>query len=997
MTKWTIACMFFGLLLMGCPPDDDDDDDDDGDTAEQPGPDVVVPDTAISIQTCPAGCTQDGDPCTTSLCNPLEGCQSFLRGEFVHEALGVPMPVWSPRHMVFHDGLLYVADNNYPAVLALNPVTGQSLGRVQESLPGAGAWGLDLGPDGLLYFGAPLNGTVRSVDPATGEIGVFSGEDQNTAAEIRGLRFGDDGNLYVCSSWTDEVIQLDGATGDQLAVFVSSGSGGLDEPTDLRFGPDGDLYVVSYGSNEVLHYDGMTGAFIDVFVPAFSGGLFRPRALEFTGEAGGGYLLVSSTNPNEVLRYDGSTGAFVDVLVGSGGGSQFIRGLRISPWGDLFVSGSFSQDIRVFDASTGQLLDVLSAYAETPTFQEPGYPVQHDGTIYVGSQQSHAVFKLDAATGLFDSVFVEAEAGGLEYPTGMAFGPDGDLYVGAFYNGEVLRFDGETGAFDAVVATGLDSVRGIEFGPDGMLYAAAGPSSSWGVKQVDVETGSVVDFTEPTSSLSIARDLTFGADGYLYVASYASSKVLRFDGITGDFVDFAVTPGGGGGLSQPLGVSFGPDGLLYVTYQRAVIRFDPVSGDKVDAFIGPSSASYTGPSFITDGPGLFTEDGRFVVADQRLDKLLFFAPPLGPCVADPCASRSYCEAYAPNCLTLSTPGDGAPCSDGDPCTTDDVCLGGDCAGAAVDCDDQNLCTLDSCGEDSGCVNTPLADGDSCDDGDPCSENDACAGGVCSGAASSCDDGQPCTADSCDPSLGCVNAAAADGSPCTSPTCGSFGFCASGVCIASVGPLPDPCYDVLQVPAHQFEPLMGKIDSLQTIDLMDLEAGSVTVGTVPVVAAQPAAPTSGFFKGTGPVHGPTLVALGDAAEELSLTIQLADGTLLGGSPLPCPVAVHLLLLWDTGAGTIEGLLDADHALEIAALDSGGAVVTGPDGVPLIQLYTAPPGGPPPADVLLFAPPGLYLAGAAPDCGGVEAIRVRFPASASAVSRNLPFYHVMMNHL
>lgn len=87
-----------------------------------------------------------------------------------------------------------------------------------------------------------------------------------------------DGNLYVSSFGSNQVVRFDGRTGAQLGVFVAAGSGGLSGPVGLTFGPDVNLYVTSYGTNQVLKYDGRTGAFLSVFVSA---GLNGPYALTF--------------------------------------------------------------------------------------------------------------------------------------------------------------------------------------------------------------------------------------------------------------------------------------------------------------------------------------------------------------------------------------------------------------------------------------------------------------------------------------------------------------------------------------------------------------------------------------------------------------------------------------------------------------------------------------------------------------------------------------------
>ena len=79
-----------------------------------------------------------------------------------------------------------------------------------------------------------------------------------------GLAFGPDGNLYVGSLNTDEVLRYDGTSGAFLGAFVASGSGGLNGPGagGLIFRPDGLLYVLSRATSSVLRYDAASGAFV---------------------------------------------------------------------------------------------------------------------------------------------------------------------------------------------------------------------------------------------------------------------------------------------------------------------------------------------------------------------------------------------------------------------------------------------------------------------------------------------------------------------------------------------------------------------------------------------------------------------------------------------------------------------------------------------------------------------------------------------------------------
>ncbi|MEK6677058.1 MAG: hypothetical protein AABZ47_15570 [Planctomycetota bacterium] len=89
-----------------------------------------------------------------------------------------------------------------------------------------------------------------------------------------------------------------------------------------------------------------------------------------------------------------------------------------------------------------------------------------------------------------------------------------------------------------------------------------------------------------------------------------------------------------------------------------------------------------------------------------------------------------------------------PCNDNSVCTTNDTCFGGLCfGGQSINCNDNNACTADSCDPVLGCQRVNLSE--PCDDGNGCTTNDVCSGGVCvGGPPPNCDDENLCTNDSC---------------------------------------------------------------------------------------------------------------------------------------------------------------------------------------------------------------------------------------------------------
>jgi len=261
---------------------------------------------------------------------------------------------------------------------------------------------------------------------------------------------------------------------DFIDVFASGG--GLDAPIDLVFGPDGNLYVTSFNTDEVLRYNGNTGAFIDVFVSAGSAGLDNPVGLVFGPD---GNLYVSSNVTDEVLRYNGNTGAFIDVFA-SGNGLDFPVEFVFGPDGNFYVSSrppGFTDGVLRYNGISGAFIDEFVSPASGGLNSPRGLVFGPDGNLYVSSAFSDEVLRYNGISGAFIDEFVSAASGGLDGPSEPVFGPDGNLYVSSFFTDQVLRYNGISGAFiDEFVSAasgGLDGPRGFVFGPDGNLYVSS--------------------------------------------------------------------------------------------------------------------------------------------------------------------------------------------------------------------------------------------------------------------------------------------------------------------------------------------------------------------------------------------------------------------------------------------------------------------------------------------------------------------------------------------
>src|SRR5438552_494900 len=95
-------------------------------------------------------------------------------------------------------------------------------------------------------------------------------------------------SLLLTTNWdTNSVLAYDSTTGASQGTFASGG--GLSHYVGIAKGPDGNIYVSTnpYPFNTgggVLRFDGHTGAFLNVFVSPGSGGLNNSLQLHFAAD-----------------------------------------------------------------------------------------------------------------------------------------------------------------------------------------------------------------------------------------------------------------------------------------------------------------------------------------------------------------------------------------------------------------------------------------------------------------------------------------------------------------------------------------------------------------------------------------------------------------------------------------------------------------------------------------------------------------------------------------
>jgi streptogramin lyase len=330
----------------------------------------------------------------------------------------------------------------------------------------------------------------------------------------------------------------------------------------------------------------------------------------------------------------------------------------------LLASSPGGNSVKQYDGTTGAFITTFASGSGLVT--PAGVTIGPDGNLYVSSVGNNSVKRFDGTTGAFLSTFVLSASGGLSVPDGLVFGPgtSPNLYVSSSRSNTVNVYIGASGAFitncisltNSVLNGGLTNPAGLVFGVDGNLYVCSRGDNT--VKRYQPATpiysptpgtntslAFVANFvTAGSGGLANPAGLAFGPDGSLYVSSTGDNTVKRYNGATGAFLGNFVAAGSGG-LGSPAGLVFGPDNNLYVSSASTgqVLRYNGSSGAFIDIFVA-SGNGLSGRSWLVFTPTLpFNQQIQVTCTKVDTSNGCAHTRTLTYTAVDPCGHTSTCS------------------------------------------------------------------------------------------------------------------------------------------------------------------------------------------------------------------------------------------------------------------------------------------------------------------------------------------------------------------
>ena len=400
--------------------------------------------------------------------------------------------------------------------------------------------GVALDGAGDLYIADSRNHRIRRVDATTGTITTIAGTgvrgyslDGGLAVEARlwaprDVALDGAGDLYIADSGTDRIRKVDATTGT-ITTIAGTGRGGfggdggpateaqLYAPRGVAVDSAGNLYIADSLNERIRKVDADTGTITNFAGRTFSGDggpasqahIFEPDGVAVDSA---GNLYVADTKNHRIRRVNATTGTITTIAgTGESGFSQdggpatqaqlyYPEGVAVDGTGNIYIADTNNRRIRKVDAATGTITTIAGTGLQdhggdggpatlARLYGPTGVAVDGAGNIYIADTNSHSIRKVDAATGIIDTIAGDGAPGyrgdggpstlaRLNSAYGVAVDDAGNIYIADTDNHGIRKVDVTTGTITTVA--GMLGVRA--FGGDGGLAREAYLSSPAGVK-----------------------------------------------------------------------------------------------------------------------------------------------------------------------------------------------------------------------------------------------------------------------------------------------------------------------------------------------------------------------------------------------------------------------------------------------------------------------------------------------------------------------------------
>ena len=279
------------------------------------------------------------------------------------------------------------------------------------------------------------------------------------------------------------------------------------------------------------------------------------------------------------------------------GHTDYVLSVAFSPDGRTIASGSRDRTIRLWNAETGQELQILEGHRNGVTT----VAFSPDGRTLASGSWDDYIMLWDANTGKLLRT-LDKHTDGVR---AVAFSPDSRTLASGSYDTTIRLWDVDTGEEKRILEGHTDYVRGVVFSPDGRTLASGSYDRT--VRLWDTENGELK--LELEGHQDGVLTVAFSPDGRTIASGSYDRTVRLWDAETGD--PLQTLEGHTDGVPA---VAFSPDGhtivsggtdRTYLLYDETVRLWDAETGEPLQTLRGHTDGVLAA-AFSPDGSMLAT-------------------------------------------------------------------------------------------------------------------------------------------------------------------------------------------------------------------------------------------------------------------------------------------------------------------------------------------------------------------------------------------------------
>ena len=518
---------------------------------------------------------------------------------------------------------------------------------------------------------------VRSLTPASTQVGNFNNP--------QGLIINNT-HIFVGDS-SNNRIQIFNATGSLKQVIGSEGTddGEFSNPVNIAINNLGDIFVTDKSNDRIQKFNS-SGTFIEEWADSLETrfpGFLKQILLSIPDlmadgidEIPGDRIFVADFTEDKEKIYS--------IPVQGGNITEFDvsqlfiqpRKIAIDSFNVIYVTDSKDKSISKISATTGLplgkivLQNIAGNGIDIDGIFPHGIDIDAINQIYVSDKNQSAIFTLNPAGTTVLDTFNATEIFSNQTDKSIDISQD----VEHFYitdddsdGAKIIKIRKDKGITGTIsFLGGITDFKGIEFG-DGMstgkILVANASEQSIRIITPDGVTEQIIDLTSEgiipdsispniqtarlkgsfvesqSGGLEAPMGITFGPDGNLYVTDGNSDTIKRYDGTTKEYLgDFV--PENSNGLEGPYYLLFDED-ILYVSsfLTDSVKRYDIV-GDPLDDALSPGLNTLRNPTglAIDSKKNLYVSNSaedNIIILNKTTDRTYFFVETSDNLVSNP--------------------------------------------------------------------------------------------------------------------------------------------------------------------------------------------------------------------------------------------------------------------------------------------------------------------------------------------------------------------------